>query len=73
MIPTIATASRSSAGPKPPGTSLDDRIADLTALTVELNFAALIASDAGLPDLAADLCWAARHLRRPNAWSRTSP
>ncbi|SDG41366.1 hypothetical protein SAMN05421505_10452 [Sinosporangium album] len=58
---------------KPPGLSLEARIAELTALTVEppgadhhqlvarasgvLNFAALIASDTGLPDLAADLCW----------------
>jgi hypothetical protein len=59
--------------PKPPGTPLVERIAQLTALTVEpngadhhqlvarasgvLNFAALIASDVGLPDLAAELCW----------------
>ena len=59
--------------PKPPGTPLAERIAELTALTVEpngashhqlvarasgvLNFAALIASDVGLPDLAAELCW----------------
>lgn len=59
--------------PKPPGVPLTERISELTALTVEpagadhhqrvarasgvLNFAALIASDAGLPELAADLCW----------------
>ncbi|GAA2302083.1 hypothetical protein GCM10010149_59250 [Nonomuraea roseoviolacea subsp. roseoviolacea] len=59
--------------PKPPGLPLDRRIAELTALTVEtpgadhsqrvarasavLNFAALIASDSGMPDLAAELCW----------------
>jgi hypothetical protein len=58
---------------KPPGLPLQARIAELTALTVEppgadhhqrvarasgaLNFAALIASDTGLPDIAADLCW----------------
>ncbi|MFI6713554.1 hypothetical protein ACIBF7_44505 [Nonomuraea sp. NPDC050478] len=58
---------------KPPGKPLAERIADLTALTTEpagadhpdlvaracgvLNISALIASDAGLPDLAADLCW----------------
>ncbi|MGP4093737.1 hypothetical protein [Nonomuraea sp. KM90] len=58
---------------KPPGKPLTARIADLTALTIEpagadhrdlvaracgvLNISALIASDAGLPDLAADLCW----------------
>ncbi|MEV7006713.1 hypothetical protein [Streptosporangium sp. NPDC051022] len=55
--------------PKPPGTPLATRIAELTALSLEpadaghrqsvarvsgaLNFAALIASDVGLPDLAA--------------------
>ncbi|WP_181958654.1 hypothetical protein [Nonomuraea diastatica] len=59
--------------PKAPGLPLDRRIAELTALTVEvpsadhsqrvarasgvLNFAALIASDSGMPDLAAELCW----------------
>ena len=59
--------------PNPPGLPLQTRIAALTALTVEppglghhqqvarasgvLNFAALIASDTGLPDLAAELCW----------------
>lgn len=58
---------------KPPGVPLAMRIAELTALTVEpadaghqqlvarasgvLNYAALIASDVGMPDLAADLCW----------------
>ncbi|MEU4229629.1 hypothetical protein AB0F17_35485 [Nonomuraea sp. NPDC026600] len=59
--------------PKPPGLPLDRRIAELTALTVDtpgadhpervaracgvLNFAALIASDSRMPDLAAELCW----------------
>ncbi|MEU8246229.1 hypothetical protein [Nonomuraea sp. NPDC048916] len=59
--------------PKPPETPLAMRIAELSALTIEpngadhhqlvarasgvLNFAALIASDVGLPDLAAELCW----------------
>jgi hypothetical protein len=59
--------------PKSPGAPLAMRIAELTALTVEpngadhhqrvaraskvLNLAALIASDVGLPDLAAELCW----------------
>ncbi|MGS2645085.1 hypothetical protein [Streptosporangium sp. G12] len=59
--------------PKPPGLPLDKRIAELTALTAEtpgadhskrvaracgvLNFSALIASDSGMPDLAAELCW----------------
>jgi hypothetical protein len=59
--------------PKPPGTPLAERIAALTALTAQpngaghheqvarasgvLNSAALIASDVGLPGLAADLCW----------------
>ncbi|WP_301175514.1 hypothetical protein [Actinomadura geliboluensis] len=64
--------------PKPPGIPLTERIAELTTLTVEpegadhhqrvarasgvLNFAALIASDAGLPELAADLCWKQHHI-----------
>ncbi|MER5322265.1 hypothetical protein [Streptosporangium roseum] len=59
--------------PKPPGLPLERRIAELTSLTVEpagaghhervaracgvLNFAALIASDCAMPDLAAELCW----------------
>jgi hypothetical protein len=59
--------------PKAPALPLDERIAHLTALTVApvglghhdlvaqasgvLNYAALIASDTGMPDLAAELCW----------------
>jgi hypothetical protein len=59
--------------PKPPGRPLADRIAELPVLAAEpdgadhhekvarasgvLNVAALIASDVGLPDLAAQLCW----------------
>ncbi|MFE3206352.1 hypothetical protein [Embleya sp. NPDC059237] len=59
--------------PKAPGLPLAERIDHLTALAVPpadaghralvarasgvLNYAALIASDVGLPDLAADLCW----------------
>ena len=59
--------------PKPPGIPLDQRIAALTGLAVQpagmgrqqlvarasgvLNLAALIVSDAGLPDLASELCW----------------
>ncbi|MFD7713857.1 hypothetical protein [Streptomyces sp. NPDC059786] len=59
--------------PKAPALPLDERITHLTGLTIApagashhdlvaracgvLNYAALIASDAGLPDLAADLCW----------------
>jgi hypothetical protein len=73
MNPAIASRIPLVCRPKPPGTPLAQRIAELTALTVEpsgadhhqrvarvggvLNFAALIASDVGLPDLAADLCW----------------
>ncbi|GHJ36680.1 hypothetical protein [Streptomyces sp. TS71-3] len=59
--------------PKAPALPLDERIIHLTGLTVApagashhdlvarasgvLNYAALIASDVGLPDLAGDLCW----------------
>ena len=73
MNPAIAARIPLVCRPKPPGIPLADRIARLTALTVEppgtdhsqrvarasgvLNFAALIASDVGLPDLAAGLCW----------------
>lgn len=73
MNPAIAGRIPLVCRPKPPGTPLADRIAELTALTLEpngadhhqlvarasgvLNFAALIASDVGLPGLAADLCW----------------
>ncbi|TMR88317.1 hypothetical protein [Nonomuraea basaltis] len=73
MNPAIARRIPLVCRPKPPGLPLDRRIAELTALTVEtpgadhpqrvarasgvLNFAALIASDSGMPDLAAELCW----------------
>ncbi|MFC4010236.1 hypothetical protein ACFOY2_23620 [Nonomuraea purpurea] len=73
MNPAIARRIPLVCRPKPPGLPLDRRIAELTALTVEtpggdhpqrvaracgvLNFAALIASDSGMPDLAAKLCW----------------
>ncbi|WP_344888016.1 hypothetical protein [Nonomuraea antimicrobica] len=73
MNPAIARRIPLVCRPKPPGLPLDKRIAELTALTVEppgadhpqqvarasgvLNFAALIASDSGMPDLAAELCW----------------
>ncbi|MEV0623552.1 hypothetical protein AB0I81_60265 [Nonomuraea sp. NPDC050404] len=73
MNPTIAARIPLVCRTKPPGKPLAARIADLTALTIEpagaehhdlvaracgvLNISALIASDAGLPDLAADLCW----------------
>ncbi|OON75941.1 type I toxin-antitoxin system ptaRNA1 family toxin [Streptomyces tsukubensis] len=58
---------------KAPALPLDQRITHLTGLAVELsgashhdlvarasgvlNYAALVASDVGIPDLAADLCW----------------
>ena len=73
MIPAIAARIPLVCRPKPPGIPLADRMAALTELTIQpagashqqlvarasgiLNFAALIASDAGLPDLASDLCW----------------
>ncbi|MCD0451362.1 hypothetical protein LO762_19470 [Actinocorallia sp. API 0066] len=73
MDPAIAARIPLVCRTKPPGTPLGTRIADLTALTTQipgashhdqvaracgtLNFAALIASDTGLPDLATDLCW----------------
>lgn len=73
MNPVIAQRIPLVCRTKPPGLSLQSRLAELTALTNEppgadhhqrvarasgvLNFAALIASDTGLPDLAADLCW----------------
>jgi hypothetical protein len=59
--------------PKPPGRHLAERLTDLAGLAADrsggshhqqvarasavLNFAALIASDAGLADLAEELCW----------------
>jgi hypothetical protein len=74
MNPAIASRIPLVCRPKPPGTALATRIAELTALTAKaagadrhqriarasgvLNFAALIASDVGLPDLATELCWA---------------
>jgi hypothetical protein len=73
MNPAIAHRIPLVCRPKPPGIPLADRITELTALTTPppgadhrqlvarasgvLNYAALIASDVGLPDLAADLCW----------------
>ncbi|MET8160344.1 hypothetical protein ABZT47_28630 [Sphaerisporangium sp. NPDC005289] len=73
MNPAIARRIPLVCRPKPPGLPLDRRIAELTALTVDmpgaghsqrvarasgvLNMAALIASDSGMPDLAAELCW----------------
>ncbi|WP_326645252.1 hypothetical protein OG884_12605 [Streptosporangium sp. NBC_01755] len=73
MIPPIASRIPLVRRPKAAGLPLADRIAHLTELTVEptgasqhdlvarasgvLNYAALIASDVGMPDLAAQLCW----------------
>ncbi|MFD9950245.1 hypothetical protein ACFWYW_55995 [Nonomuraea sp. NPDC059023] len=73
MSPAIAARIPLVCRTKPPGKPLLERIADLTALTVEpagadhhdlvaracgvLNICALIASDAALPGMAADLCW----------------
>lgn len=73
MIPSIASWIPLVCRPKPPGRPLAERLAELTALTTApagmdrqqlvarasgvLNFAALIASDVGMPDLAAELCW----------------
>ncbi|MBW1597215.1 hypothetical protein [Streptomyces sp. JJ38] len=73
MIPAIASRIPLVRRPKAPALPLDERITHLTGLTVApagasrhdlvarasgvLNYAALIASDVGLPDLAADLCW----------------
>ncbi|MFE0150166.1 hypothetical protein ACFWY5_23655 [Nonomuraea sp. NPDC059007] len=73
MNPAIAARIPLVCRTKLPGKPLAERIADLTALTVEsagadhhdlvaracgvLNISALIASDAALPGLAADLCW----------------
>ncbi|QBI56129.1 hypothetical protein [Streptomonospora litoralis] len=73
MIPPIATRIPLVRRPKAPALPLEQRIAHVTGLADEsagashhdlvarasgvLNYAALIASDAALPDLAADLCW----------------
>lgn len=73
MTPAIASRIPLVRRPKAPALPLDERITHLTGLTVApagaghhdlvarasgvLNYAALIASDVGMPDLAADLCW----------------
>jgi hypothetical protein len=73
MVPAIASRIPLVRRPKAPALPLDERIAHLTGLTVApagashhdlvarasgvLNYAALIASDVGMPDLAAELCW----------------
>lgn len=73
MIPAIADRIPLVRRPKAPALPLEERIAHLTQLTVApagadhhdlvaracgtLNYAALIASDAGMPDLATDLSW----------------
>ena len=72
MIPAIASRIPLVRRTKAPALSLEERINHLTGLTVApagaghhdlvaracgvRNYAALIASDVGLPDLAADLC-----------------
>ncbi|WP_329472544.1 hypothetical protein OIE75_28580 [Streptomyces sp. NBC_01723] len=73
MIPAIASRVPLVRRTKAPALPLEERINHLTGLTVApagashhdlvartcgvLNYAALIASDVGLPDLAEDLCW----------------
>ncbi|MFI6985856.1 hypothetical protein ACIBSV_45840 [Embleya sp. NPDC050154] len=73
MIPAIAGRIPLVRRPKATGLPLAERITELTALAVPpadaghrdlvarasgvLNYAALIASDVGMPDLAAQLCW----------------
>lgn len=73
MIPAIASRIPLVRRTKAPALPLEERITHLTGLTVApagvghhdlvartcgvLNYAALIASDVGLPDLAEDLCW----------------
>ncbi|MFJ7341937.1 hypothetical protein ACIQU3_16795 [Streptomyces sp. NPDC101110] len=73
MIPAIASHIPLVRRTKAPALPLEERINHLTGLTVApagaghhdlvaracgvLNYAALIASDVGLPDLAEDLCW----------------
>jgi hypothetical protein len=73
MIPAIASRIPLVRRPKAPALPLEERITHLTGLTVApagashhdlvaracgvLNYAALIASDVALPDLATDLCW----------------
>jgi hypothetical protein len=73
MLPAVASRIPLVRRPKAPALPLDERITHLTDLAVEptgashhdlvarasgvLNYAALIASDIGMPDLAAQLCW----------------
>ncbi|MEV2279351.1 hypothetical protein AB0I72_27620 [Nocardiopsis sp. NPDC049922] len=73
MIPPIASRIPLVRRPKAPALPLDERMTHLAGLAVEpaganhrdlvaracgvLNYAALIVSDLGIPDLAADLCW----------------
>lgn len=73
MIPAIASRIPLVRRPKAAGLPLAERITHLTGLTAQpagvshhdlvarasgvLNYAALIASDVGMPDLAAQLCW----------------
>jgi hypothetical protein len=73
MLPAIAGRIPLVRRTKAPALPLDERIDHLTGLTIApagashhdrlaracgvLNYAALIASDVGLPDLASDLCW----------------
>ncbi|MEU6351602.1 hypothetical protein ABZ896_20040 [Streptomyces sp. NPDC047072] len=73
MIPPIASRIPLVRRAKKPALPLDERLTLLSRLTVApagaahhdlvartcsvLNYAALIASDVGMPDLAADLCW----------------
>ncbi|MFV2196187.1 hypothetical protein [Nocardiopsis sp. LOL_012] len=73
MIPPIADRIPLVGRPKASALPLDERMAHLAGLAVEpagashrdlvaracgvLNYAALIVSDLGIPDLAADLCW----------------
>ncbi|MEV0692221.1 hypothetical protein [Streptomyces sp. NPDC050388] len=78
MIPAIAGRIPLVRRTKAPALPLQERITHLTGLTVApagashhdlvartcgvLNYAALIASDVGLPDLARDLCWRQHHV-----------
>ncbi|MFD5553755.1 hypothetical protein ACFWIA_07935 [Streptomyces sp. NPDC127068] len=73
MVPAIASRIPLVRRLKAPALPLEERITHLTGLTVApagaghhdlvarasgvLNYAALIASDVGMPDLAAELCW----------------
>jgi hypothetical protein len=73
MLPAVAGRIPLVRRPKAPALPLDERIAHLTELTIQpagashhdlvarasgvLNYAALIASDVGMPDLAAQMCW----------------